>query len=121
MFFLVAIIFIFQIILLAVIISFLLNVDISILLLIDKFEMNNVWMRTKMSTVENIFTDLKFILIKKFNKIDKKQKKILISQIINILEWLLLLFVKPKGKKFLLGYKFSKLLYKELSTMKNMV
>ncbi len=121
MFFLVALIFIVQLILLCVIVSFLLNIDINILILTDKIEDYNNWLQTRNSKIENIFSDIKFILDKKHKQLKKYKQKLFIKRIISFIEWGLLITLKPKGKKFILGYKVAKILLKELSIKKNMV
>lgn len=121
MFFLVAIIFIIQLFLLSVIVSFLLNIDINILILTDKIEDYNNWLKTRNQQIENIFSDIKFILKYKQKQLKKYRQKLLIKRIIAIIEWLLFITLKPKGKKFILGYKISRILLKELSIKKNMV
>lgn len=121
MFFIVAIVFIFQIILLAVLVSVLLNIDINILILTDKVEDYNNWFVSRIDKIENIFSDIKLIIKKKTDNLRKTKKKLLINRIISTFEWFLLILLKPKIKKFFLGYKLSKVLLKELSRLKNMV
>ena len=121
MFFLIALIFIIQLILLSIIVSFLLNIDINILILTDKIENYNNWLETRNSKIENIFSDIKFILDNKHKQLKKYRYRIFIKKIISLIEWVLLITLKPKGKKFILGYKLARVLLKELSIKKNMV
>ncbi len=121
MFFLVALIFIIQLILLCIIVSFLLNIDINILILTDKFEAYNNWLKTRSNIIENIFADIKFIINRKYEKLKKYRHKLFIKKILSLIEWLLLIILKPKGKKFIIGYKLSRVLIKELSIKKNML
>ena len=116
MFFLVLIIFIAQLILLAIVVSALLNLDIKILLLTDKLELQNKWLISKLASVEKVCFSTKKIIKKKKDKFYKAQRLFLIGRGLGILEWFLLLFLKPLGKKFLLGYKLAKTAFKELST-----
>lgn len=116
MFFLVLIIFIAQLILLTIVVSALLNLDVKILLLSDKFEQQNKLLLTKLASFENACSDTKNIIKKNKDKFYKAQRLFLIGRGLGILEWFLLLFLKPLGKKFLLGYKLAKTAFKELST-----
>ena len=122
MFFLiVAIIFIFQILLLTICVCWLLDFNIKILILADALESYNYWLSTKANSIKDIFSDIKLLIEKFQNKLIQKKKKFILLQIISILEWLLILFIKNKHKKFLFGYKVAKILSSELSMFKNMV
>ena len=121
MFFFVLIIFLIQLILLFLTVSYLLNFNVKILLLTDAFDEYNKWLETRKKAIIGIFVDVKF-LIRQFKKrVKKRQKKMFLSQMISLLEWTILFLVKKRGKQFLLGYKLAKALLKELSMSKNMV
>ncbi len=121
MFFLIAIIFILQILVTFIIVSYLINIDMKILYFNSAVNDTNEWLETRSNKVEKIFSDLKLIIDKYCNKIKRHQQMLILKQILGILEWVFFIFLKKKGKKLLLGYKLIKALSGELSTIKNMV
>lgn len=121
MFFLIAVIFIIQIVLLSASVFWLLSLDVKILMLSDALESYNSWFASRAGSIEGIFSDIKLLIERFQNKLRKKKKRFIIGQIINIIEWILILLIKNKNKKFLLGYKIAKTLSEELSLFKNMV
>lgn len=121
MFFLIAIIFLIQLILLFVLVSFLLDVNVKILLLTDVFEGYNKWLESRKKSIISIFVDIKFLIQQFEKRVKKHQKKVFFAQVTSFFEWVILFLVKKRGKQFLLGYKLAKALLKELSMSKNMV
>ena len=121
MFFLIAIIFILQILVTFIIVSYLINIDMKILYFNSAVNDTNEWLETRSNKVEKIFSDIKLIIDKYCNKIKHHQQMLILKQILGILEWVFFIFLKKKGKKLLLGYKLIKALSGELSTIKNMV
>ena len=121
MFFLIAIIFILQILVIFIIVSYLINIDMKILYFNSAVNDTNEWLETRSNKVEKIFSDIKLIIDKYCNKIKRHQQMLILKQILGILEWVFFIFLKKKGKKLLLGYKLIKALSGELSTIKNMV
>ena len=121
MFFLIAIIFILQILVTFIIVSCLINIDMKILWFNSAVNDTNEWLETRSNKVEKIFSDIKLIIDKYCNKIKRHQQMLILKQILGILEWVFFIFLKKKGKKLLLGYKLIKALSGELSTIKNMV
>mgnify|MGYP004696897759 FL=1 len=121
MFFLIAIIFILQILVTFIIVSYLINIDMKILWFNSAVNDTNEWVETRSNKVEKIFSDIKLIIDKYCNKIKRHQQMLILKQILGILEWVFFIFLKKKGKKLLLGYKLIKALSGELSTIKNMV
>lgn len=110
-----------QLIVLGIVVSYLIGLDMRILLLSEKVKLRNIWLESRTGDIQEIFSDIKFIVKKYRDKFKKRQRLLILSQIAGLIEWLILLFIKPKGKKFLLGYKLMKALVKELSMFKNMV
>lgn len=121
MFFLIAIIFILQILVTFIIVSYLIDIDMKILYFNSAVNDTNEWLETRSNKVEKIFSDIKLIIDKYCNKIKRHQQMLILKQILGILEWVFFIFLKKKGKKLLLGYKLIKALSGELSTIKNMV
>lgn len=121
MFFLIAIIFILQILVTFIIVSYLINIDMKILYFNSAVNDTNEWLETRSNKVEKIFSDIKLIIDKYCNKIKRHQQMLILKQILGILEWVFFIFLKKKVKKLLLGYKLIKALSGELSTIKNMV
>ncbi len=116
MFFLILILFIVQLLLLAVVVSVLLNFDVKILMLTEKLALQNKFIGKELASIENTCSHTKKLIQKNKYKLYKAQRLFIISRGIGILEWALLLFLKPLGKNFLLGYKLAKTAFKKLST-----
>ena len=121
MFFLIALIFLVELIVLYIIVSFLLQKDMEILILTDKIQSANKNLKRQLNSIENIFADINLILRKKKERYEKKQKKRLFSRIINTIEWFIFLIIKKQNKKFIFGYKIAKYLSKELSITKHVL
>lgn len=121
MFFLAVIIFIIQLLVLGIIVSYLINLDMKILFLIELVQDMNSWVSSRSKNVEIIFDDIKGIIKNYRDKLLKRHRSMVLKQVIAILEWLLFIFLKKRGKRILLGYKLAKTIAKELSTLKNMV
>ena len=101
MFFLIALIFLVELIVLYIIVSFLLQKDMEILILTDKIQSVNKNLKRQLNPIENIFADINLILRKKKERYEKKQKKRLFSRIINTIEWFIFLIIKKQNKKSL--------------------
>ena len=116
MFFLILVAFIVQVTIMTILVSSILNLDVKILLLTDKFEDINerlcIQTQNAISEVDKIKQGLLLIQINQ----QKKQLKFIAAQCLNILEWLLLFGIKRKSKGLLLGYKILKVGLKELSS-----
>lgn len=90
-------------------------------MLTDVVESYNNWLNSRKGSIIGIFSDIKSLVVALQNKIKKREHKFLIGQAIGIVEWIVILLIKNKQKKFLLGYKVAKTLFEELSMFKNMV
>ncbi len=120
MFFLVIIIFLIQLIVISIIISYLINLDMKILCLEAVLYSSNEWIQSRSTKIETLFSDIKSIINRYCKKLKRHQQMLIFKQIIGLLEWIFFIFLKKKGKKLLLGYKLIKALSGELSTIKNM-
>lgn len=121
MFFLVIIIFLIQLIVISIIISYLINLDMKILCLEAVLHSSNEWIQSRSTKIETLFSDIKSIINRYCKKLKRHQQMLIFKQIIGLLEWIFFIFLKKKGEKLLLGYKLIKALSGELSTIKNMV
>lgn len=121
MFFLVTLLLIIQLLISAIIISALLNLDIKLLMAVQEFKSTNIWLRRQQKDVNKIFSDLTMIIKKRYKRTEYLHRLNTIFSVIGLIEWLLFPILKPCGKKCMLGYKLTKSVVKELSMCKNMV
>ena len=121
MFFLVTLILITQILVLAIIISVLLNLDIKLLMSVQEFKAINLWLKRQQTDINKIFSDLTIIIKKRYKRFEYLHRLNTIFSVIGLIEWLLFPALKPCGKKCMLGNKLTKSVVKELSMYKNMV
>ena len=121
MFFLVTLVLITQILVLAIIISTLLNLDIKLLMAVQEFKAINIWLKKQQTDINKIFSDLTMIIKKRYKRFEYLHRLNTIFSVVGLVEWLLFPALKPCGKKCMLGYKLTKAVVKELSMYKNMV
>lgn len=121
MFFLVTIIFLIQLIVMGIIISYLINLNMKILHTKALIQSFNTWILSRSTKIETIFSDILSIISLYEKKLKSKQQMLILKQTIGLLEWIFIIILKNKGKKLLLSYKLIKALSGELSTIKNMV
>jgi len=121
MFFLIGLILIAQIIIIVNIVGYSIKFDVQI----NAFRKNlialNPVIKKKASFLKTVTSDVNNTFQNLENNVKRKRNILMTVKCFDLLEWLLLLVVKPQGKKFILGYKLSKALVRELSTPKNMV
>lgn len=121
MFFLIILAFIAQIVILINFVVFAIIFDIKINMFRKKILELNPQISVELKKIEDFSARIKEFCSNLEIKIRNKRNILFLKKMLNILEWCLLLKVKPENRKFVLGYKLSKALVVELSSSKNML
>lgn len=121
MFFLIGLILIAQIIIMVNIVIYSIKFDVQINAFRKNLIVLNPVIKKRASLLKSIMSDINGTFQNFEDKVKQKRDVLMVVKFFDLLEWLLLLVVKPQGKKFILGYKLSKALVRELSSVKNMV
>ncbi|MCM1265745.1 MAG: hypothetical protein NC200_06055 [Candidatus Gastranaerophilales bacterium] len=115
MIFLIATVFIAQIVILVNIVLWAISLDKKVRVLSAKIEQDNTKLEKRINAIKEISEGIKIILPHLIKKIVKKRNNIIFKILIELLQGSVLVFFKPKYKKLLLGIKLGLAVAKDLS------
>ncbi len=115
MIFLIAIVFIAQIVILVNIVQWAISLDKKVRVLSTKVESDNTRLKKRVEAIKDICEGIKIILPHLIQKIIKKRNNIIFKILLELLQGSVLVFFKPKYKKLLLGLKLGMAVARDLS------
>lgn len=117
MIFLITIVFIAQLVLLTNIVIWLVSTDNKVRKLSAQIELSNISLENRLKEIGQITYDFNKVIPNLTKKIIKQRNNMIVRSLNEFVQSIILLFFKPKYKKFLIGIKIGMGVIKDLSKM----